>query len=149
MRMIILPRAAAGVSTARMISRERFAFDLEKFSQWEVSIRLLSFSARPHSLPSPLPLCLHTHRHTLSIGGFYNGWWGKNLAFTSLSSSSANTVTPVTVHDAQWPSSNIFLIAFDGELAPCWSKGPLLERHRVMQDIPLSAGTGRDPLRRN
>ncbi len=62
--MIILPRAAAGVSAARMISRERFAFDLEKFSQWEVSIRLLSFSARPHSWPSPLPLCLHTHTHT-------------------------------------------------------------------------------------
>lgn len=72
--MIILPRAAAGVSTARMISRERFAFDLEKFSQWEVSIRLLSFSAGPHSWPSPLPLCLHAHTHaTHTRGGFYNG----------------------------------------------------------------------------
>lgn len=63
--MIILPRAAAGVSTARMISRERFAFDLEKFSQWEVSIRLLSFSARPHSWPLTPPfLSTHTHAHT-------------------------------------------------------------------------------------
>lgn len=41
--MIILPRAAAGASAARMISREHFAFDLEKFSLWEVSIRLLIF----------------------------------------------------------------------------------------------------------
>lgn len=65
--MIILPRAAAGVSAARMISRERFAFDLEKFSQWEVRIRLLSFSARPHSWPSPLPRRLQTHTHTHSL----------------------------------------------------------------------------------
>lgn len=65
--MIILPRAAAGVSTARMISRERFAFDLEKFSQWEVSIRLLSFSAGPHSWPLPLPLPSHTHTQKLAL----------------------------------------------------------------------------------
>ena len=64
--MIILPRAAAGVSAARMISRERFAFDLEKFSQWEVRIRLLSFSARPHSCPS-LAVSTHTHTHTHSL----------------------------------------------------------------------------------
>lgn len=67
MRMIILPRAAAGVSSARMISRERFAFDLEKFSQWEVSIRLLSFSAGPHSWPLPLPLHTHTHTDTRAL----------------------------------------------------------------------------------
>lgn len=54
--MIILPWAAAGASTARMISRECFAFDLEKFSQWEVSIRLLSFLTGAHSRPLPLPL---------------------------------------------------------------------------------------------
>lgn len=97
--MIILPRAAAGVSAARMISRERFAFDLEKFSQWEVSIRLLSFSARPHSWPSPLPLCLHTH--TLSPEeAFIMDDEEKNPAFTSLFSSSPNTVTPVTAHGA-------------------------------------------------
>lgn len=60
--MIILPRAAAGVSAARMISRERFAFDLEKFSQWEVSIRLLSLSlSRPARGPS-LPLRLLQRR---------------------------------------------------------------------------------------
>lgn len=151
MRMIILPRAAAGVSTARMISREHFAFDLEKFSQWEVSIRLLSFSAGPHSWPSPLPLCLHTHTHTLCLsrGGFCNEWWGENLAFTSLSSSSPNTITPVTFCDAQWPSSNIFLIAFDVELAPCCSKGPLFKHHRVMQDIPVPGIEREDPLRQN
>lgn len=67
--MIILPRAAAGASTARMISRERFAFDLEKFSQWEVSIRLLAVSAgAPRSQPPP-SLSAHAHPR----GGFSNG----------------------------------------------------------------------------
>lgn len=63
--MIILPRAAAGVSTARMISREHFAFDLEKFSQWEVSIRLLSFRRGPTHGPHP-SLSSHTHTYTAS-----------------------------------------------------------------------------------
>lgn len=40
--MIILAWAAAGAAAAHMISREHFAFYLEKFSLWEVSIRLLS-----------------------------------------------------------------------------------------------------------
>lgn len=72
--MIILPRAAAGVSAARMISRERFAFDLEKFSLWEVSIRLLSFFGEaPLMALTPPFLSTHTHTHTLSRGGFYNG----------------------------------------------------------------------------
>lgn len=63
--MIILTRAAAGVSAARMISRERFAFDLEKFSQWEVSIRLLSFFWRgPTRGPHP-SLSVYPHTHTL------------------------------------------------------------------------------------
>lgn len=63
--MIILPRAAAGVSAARMISRERFAFDLEKFSQWEVSIRLLSFFFGEAPLVALTPPSLSTHTHTL------------------------------------------------------------------------------------
>ena len=67
MRMIILPRAAAGVSTARMISRERFAFDLEKFSQWEVSIRLLSFFGEA-PLMAPRPSFPSTHTYTHSPG---------------------------------------------------------------------------------
>lgn len=64
--MIILPRAAAGVSAARMISRERFAFDLEKFSLWEVSIRLLSFFGEA-PLMALTPPFLSTHTHTLSL----------------------------------------------------------------------------------
>lgn len=128
MRMIILPRAAAGVSTARMISRERFAFDLEKFSQWEVCIRLLSFSAAltPPSL------------HTLYEEAFIMDDEERNLASSSIFSPSLNTVTPVTSHDSQWPSSNTSLIASDRELAP----------RRPKRHTRLSAGTGKGiPLR--
>lgn len=75
--MIILPRAAAGVSTARMISRERFAFDLEKFSQWEVCIRLLSFSA------GLTPSLYNTHTHT-EEETFIMDDEERNVAFTSI-----------------------------------------------------------------
>lgn len=88
--MIILPRAAAGVSAARMISRERFAFDLEKFSQWEVSIRLLSLSLSPHSWPLPPSPAPSEEAFVMDDEG--------NISH--LPPSPPGAVTPVTARDA-------------------------------------------------
>lgn len=150
MRMIILPRAAAGVSTARMISRERFAFDLEKFSQWEVSIRLLSFSAGPHSWPLPLPLPSHTHTEARSRGGLYNGWRGRKkkvaLAFTS----------PLFLlskyrHSCHFPWHPVTFVKYIPNCFWRWIGTPLLRRAPSLKQrrATLSSGMARDPLRRN
>lgn len=64
--MIILAWAAAGAAAAHMISREHFAFYLEKFSLWEVSIRLLSafflfFLLSKGGATITQPVYTHTH----------------------------------------------------------------------------------------
>lgn len=84
MRMIILARVAAGVSTVWMISRERFCIRPgEILSVGSKHPLTVFFGKAPSYCPLPLPLLLHTHTQTHTKGGRRNRWWGGNLAFTS------------------------------------------------------------------